>query len=47
MKLRGGPAVKPIAIENTGQINVVVLYQGFEKRDYWSYLVGQGEISEQ
>ena len=29
--------------ENTGQINVVVLYQGFDKRDYWSYLVGQGE----
>lgn len=29
--------------ENTGQINVVVLYQGFEERAYWSILVGQGE----
>jgi len=29
--------------ENNGQINVVVLYQGFDKREYWSCLVGQGE----
>jgi len=29
--------------ENTGQINVVVLYEGLEKRDYWTFLIGQGE----
>jgi hypothetical protein len=29
--------------ENKGQINVVVLYQGFDMREYWSCLVGQGE----